>query len=332
MTLRCGPLGDGAFLEVEDDGPGIPRRSGRGSWSASTARRRARRRLRARARDRQRHRRAARRAVRARQRPRRPRHARPGRVRRTRRPRDSGPPGRGAALARRKTAVGRAHAARRERRDGPAGGRSSDATGASVDGPRRAGRVARHRCVRGHARAALGGARRLHRGRAAAPPARIPEPFHLNPYEQTFGYSQASSRSHRLYLRHPRGRRRGQADRPGRHGAQLDAVYANLEATLKAEGGSFAQVVMERIYTTDMDALLKVADPACLLPRAAAPGDDLGRGPKAGGPGLPGRRRGGRRAPLSAGRRLPLQWPPFASERRVPAPRIDRRTSAASPG
>lgn len=24
VTLRCGPLGDGAFLEVEDDGPGIP--------------------------------------------------------------------------------------------------------------------------------------------------------------------------------------------------------------------------------------------------------------------------------------------------------------------
>ena len=24
VTIRCGPLGRGAFLEVEDDGPGVP--------------------------------------------------------------------------------------------------------------------------------------------------------------------------------------------------------------------------------------------------------------------------------------------------------------------
>jgi DNA-directed RNA polymerase specialized sigma24 family protein len=45
---------------------------------------------------------------------------------------------------------------------------------------------------------------------------------------------------------------------PGDMAGQLDAVYVNLAATLKAQGAGFEHVVSERIYTTDMDALLKV--------------------------------------------------------------------------
>ena len=47
---------------------------------------------------------------------------------------------------------------------------------------------------------------------------------------------------------------------PGDMAGQLDAIYTNLGATLKAEGASFGEVVVERIYTTDMEGLLKVTD------------------------------------------------------------------------
>jgi enamine deaminase RidA (YjgF/YER057c/UK114 family) len=98
-------------------------------------------------------------------------------------------------------------------------------------------------------------------GEPSPPPARIPEPFHLNPYEQTFGYSQAVKIGRTVYISATLAvDGEGKLVGPNDMGAQLDAVYANLEATLKAEGGGFAQVVMERIYTTDMEALLKVAD------------------------------------------------------------------------
>ncbi len=98
-------------------------------------------------------------------------------------------------------------------------------------------------------------------GEPPPPPARIPEPFHLNPFEQGFGYSQAVKIGRTVYISATVAvDGEGKLVGPGDMAAQLDAVYANLGATLKAEGGDFPQVVMERIYTTDMEALLKVAD------------------------------------------------------------------------
>jgi len=98
-------------------------------------------------------------------------------------------------------------------------------------------------------------------GEPAPPPARIPEPFHLNRYEQSFGYSQAVKIGRTVYISATVAvDADGKLVGPNDMGAQLDAVYANLAATLKSEGGGFPQVVMERIYTTDMEALLKVAD------------------------------------------------------------------------
>jgi 2-iminobutanoate/2-iminopropanoate deaminase len=106
--------------------------------------------------------------------------------------------------------------------------------------------------------AALGG---CSEGEPPAPPARIPEPFHLNRYEQSFGYSQAVKIGRTVYISATVAvDGEGKLIGPGDMATQLDAVYANLAATLTAEGGGFAQVVMERIYTTDMEALLKVAD------------------------------------------------------------------------
>ena len=98
---------------------------------------------------------------------------------------------------------------------------------------------------------------------AEAPPpaARIPEPFHLNAFEQTFGYSQAVKVGRTVYISATVAvDAEGKLVSPGDMAGQLDAVYTNLAATLKAEGGGFQQVVLERIYTTDMEALLKVTD------------------------------------------------------------------------
>jgi 2-iminobutanoate/2-iminopropanoate deaminase len=96
----------------------------------------------------------------------------------------------------------------------------------------------------------------------APPPApRIPEPFHLNGFEQTFGYSQAVKVGRTVYIAATVAvDAEGKLVSPGDMAGQLEAVYLNLAATLKAEGGGFPQVVMERIYTTDMEALLKVSD------------------------------------------------------------------------
>ena len=94
------------------------------------------------------------------------------------------------------------------------------------------------------------------------PPApRIPEPFHLNGYEKNFGYSQAVKIGKTVYISATVAvDADGRLVSPGDMAGQLDAVYTNLGATLKAEGASFGQVVSERIYTTDMEGLLKVTD------------------------------------------------------------------------
>jgi 2-iminobutanoate/2-iminopropanoate deaminase len=95
----------------------------------------------------------------------------------------------------------------------------------------------------------------------APPPSRIPEPLHLNNYEQAFGYSQAVKVGRTVYISATMPvDAEGKLVSPGDLAGQLDAVYQNLAATLKGEGAGFQQVVMERIYTTDMDGLLKLSD------------------------------------------------------------------------
>ena len=94
-----------------------------------------------------------------------------------------------------------------------------------------------------------------------APAPRIPEPFHLNHYEQTFGYSQAVKVGRTVYIAATVAvDAEGRLVAPGDMAGQLDAIYTNLAATLKAEGAGFPQIVVERIYTTDMEALLKISD------------------------------------------------------------------------
>ena len=97
---------------------------------------------------------------------------------------------------------------------------------------------------------------------AEPPPApRIPEAFHLNNYEQTFGYSQAVKVGRTVYISATVAvDAEGRLVSPGDMAGQLDAIYTNLAATLQAEGAGFPPLVQERSYTTDMEALPKISD------------------------------------------------------------------------
>ena len=93
-----------------------------------------------------------------------------------------------------------------------------------------------------------------------APP-RMEQVFHLNAYEKDFGYSQAVLIDKTLYVSGSvavdgNGRLVAAGDMAG----QMRAAYANIRRTLAAHGADFQEVVKETIYTTDMDALLKVSD------------------------------------------------------------------------
>lgn len=92
-------------------------------------------------------------------------------------------------------------------------------------------------------------------------PQRFKEGFHLNSFEQNFGYAQAVKIGHTLYVSgcvavDGQGRLVSAGDLAG----QLKAAYRNLELTLRAHNAGFGNVVKETLYTTDMDALLEVAD------------------------------------------------------------------------
>ena len=52
----------------------------------------------------------------------------------------------------------------------------------------------------------------------------------------------------------------GQLISPDDMAGQLGAIYTNIATTLKANGAAFENVAVERIYTTDMPTLIKLAD------------------------------------------------------------------------
>lgn len=94
-----------------------------------------------------------------------------------------------------------------------------------------------------------------------APPMRVKQVFHLNPYEKDFGYSQAVLIDKTLYISGTVSvDEGGRLVAPGDMAGQLRTVYSNIRRTLEAHGSEFNEVVKETIYTTDMNALLKAAD------------------------------------------------------------------------
>jgi enamine deaminase RidA (YjgF/YER057c/UK114 family) len=94
-----------------------------------------------------------------------------------------------------------------------------------------------------------------------APAPHIADRLQLYNFERDFGYAQAVKVDKTVYVSgvlpvDDKGKLIGQGDMA----AQLEAVYVNLGKVLEAYNAGYNSVVRENIYTTDMDALLQVAD------------------------------------------------------------------------
>lgn len=79
--------------------------------------------------------------------------------------------------------------------------------------------------------------------------------YHAGPWELQIGYSQAVRAGHTIYISGTVG-----ADEhgfPKDLDSQMKLAYASIRKTMSQFGADFSNVVMERIYTTDMDALIK---------------------------------------------------------------------------
>jgi|BarGraIncu00222A_1022003.scaffolds.fasta_scaffold98161_1 enamine deaminase RidA (YjgF/YER057c/UK114 family) len=79
--------------------------------------------------------------------------------------------------------------------------------------------------------------------------------YHAGPWEQEIGYSQAVRVGHMLYISGTVG-----ADAKGQPedvDGQMKKAYAGIEKTLAHYHTDFSHVVMERIYTTDIEALIR---------------------------------------------------------------------------
>jgi len=81
------------------------------------------------------------------------------------------------------------------------------------------------------------------------------ETYHAGPWEQEIGYSQAVRAGNMLYVSGTVGAdAKGQpADLDG----QMKRAYAAIQKTLAHHNTDFSHVVMERIYTTDIEALIR---------------------------------------------------------------------------
>jgi len=79
--------------------------------------------------------------------------------------------------------------------------------------------------------------------------------YHAGPWEQSIGYSQAVRVGSMLYVSGTVGAdAKGQpADLDG----QMKKAYAGIQKTLAHYNTDFSHVVMERIYTTDIEALIR---------------------------------------------------------------------------
>lgn len=92
-------------------------------------------------------------------------------------------------------------------------------------------------------------------------PSRFRSTYHLGEYESGLGYSQAVKVGKTVYIAMTLPvDTQGQLIAPDDMAGQLGAIYTNLATTLKANGAAFENVAVERIYTTDMPTLIKLAD------------------------------------------------------------------------
>lgn len=89
----------------------------------------------------------------------------------------------------------------------------------------------------------------------ASPSKPIFDTYRAGPWEQEIGYSQAIRSGDMLYVSGTVGAdAKGQpADLDG----QMKKAYAGIQKTLAHYNTDFSHIVMERIYTTDIDALIR---------------------------------------------------------------------------
>lgn len=79
--------------------------------------------------------------------------------------------------------------------------------------------------------------------------------FHLGPWEQAIGYSQALRKGKTLYVSGTVGA--NEKGEPADLDGQMKKAYAGIQTTLAHYSTDFSHIVAERIYTTDIDALIR---------------------------------------------------------------------------
>jgi enamine deaminase RidA (YjgF/YER057c/UK114 family) len=79
--------------------------------------------------------------------------------------------------------------------------------------------------------------------------------YHEGPWEEQIGYSQAVSAGHTIYISGTVGA--NEKGFPPDMESQMQLAYAAIKKTMSHYGADFSNVVMERIYTTDMESLIK---------------------------------------------------------------------------
>lgn len=81
------------------------------------------------------------------------------------------------------------------------------------------------------------------------------ETYHLGPWEQEIGYSQAVRSGNMLYVSGTVGA--NAKGEPTDLDSQMKKAYAAIQKTLAHYNTDLSHVVMERIYTTDIEALIR---------------------------------------------------------------------------
>lgn len=75
--------------------------------------------------------------------------------------------------------------------------------------------------------------------------------FHFGGGEQEIGYSQAVRAGNHIYISGSVGNSEGSVE------AQVQQAYDTIQKTMEYYKAGFANVVMERVYTTDIDTFIK---------------------------------------------------------------------------
>ena len=79
--------------------------------------------------------------------------------------------------------------------------------------------------------------------------------YHEGPWEQQIGYSQAVIAGRTIHISGTVGA--NEKGFPREMESQVKLAYAAIQKTMSHYGADFSNVVMERIYTTDMESLIK---------------------------------------------------------------------------